>query len=109
MAQDVGSFGITAGVTGNLDVTLPFTATYSDLYWQGSTILPGHGHQRGTDAWCFSDLNSGPVNKYIKVKNTAGTVILEGTWVTYTSNKIRFNFTTNTLGSSLSILAVFGN
>jgi len=108
MAQDVGQFSIPSGTTGNYDITVGITPTYSDLYWQGTSILQGHGHQRGSDAWCFSDTTNSPTNKYIRVKNTSGTVILEGT-VSYVTNKFRFNITTNTMGSALPVLAVFGN
>ena len=108
MAADVGQFSIPASTTGNIDINIGLTPTYSDLYWQGSAILPGHGHQRGSDAWCFSDTGNGPANKYIRVKNTAGTLIIEGT-VSYLTNKIRLNLTTNTSGSAIPVLAVFGN
>ncbi|MGM3248376.1 hypothetical protein, partial [Bacillus cereus group sp. Bc253] len=63
MASDVGPLTIPTGTTGNIDVTLPFTPTKMDLFWQGATILPGHGHQRGSDAWCFSDEGNVSVNK----------------------------------------------
>jgi len=110
MAADVGQFSIPTSASGVFDISsLPFTPTKSDLYWQGASILPGHGHQRGSDAWCFSDTTSSTVNKFIKVKNTSGTVILEGTWTSYPANKIRFNITTNTLTSSLPVLVVFEN
>ena len=109
MASDVGQLSFPGGLTGNLDFSVGITPTYSDLIFKGPSILPAEGHQRGTDAWAFSDDTTVPVNKFFRVKNTSGTVVLEGTWVSYPTGKIRVNITTNTLSGALPALAIFGN
>lgn len=109
MASDVGQVSFPPGVTGNLDFNVGFTANRSDLIIKGANIQPAEGYQRGTDAWCFSDNSSGPVNRFFRVKNTSGTVVLEGTWVSYPTNKVRVNITTNTLTFSLPALLIYEN
>jgi len=109
MAADVGQISFPTGTTGNLDFSLAFTPTKSDLIFKGSGILPAEGHQRGTDAWGFQNTSSVPVNKFFRVNTSAGSLLLEGTWVSYPTNKLRVNITTNNLVSSLPALLIYEN
>jgi len=109
MASNCGPIGFTAGVTGTKTTTIGMTANWMRLEFRGSGLQPSTGVTYGADQYALPDSTTSPVNKMIQVKNTAGTVVLEGTWTSFTGNTVVWNITTNTLASSVLPLATFGN
>ena len=109
MASNCGPIGFTAGVTGSKTTNIGMTANWLRLEFRGTGLQPSTGVVYGGDQYALSDSTSSPVNKHIQVKNTSGTVVLEGTWTSFTGNNVVWNITTNTLPSNLSVLATFGN
>jgi len=109
MAQDTGTFGLSTG-TGSKVFTIGMNATWMQIFIQGSGLQPMKGFIAGGFQYCYSDsTTASPTTKAIQVRNTAGTVVLEGTWTSFASNQVTFNITTNTLGASQSTLIFFGN
>jgi len=106
MARDIGLKTLTA-TGGNQSVTLPFTPTWMRLTSKVSGFKPFQGFIDNGDQYSYSDDTSGAVNKAIRIRNTSGTVVLEGTWVSFTTNSVTFNLTVFT--SSPQLLLEFGN
>jgi len=109
MATDCGPGTITAG-TGSKTISIGMTATWLDLIIQGTGLKKSTGFIHGGFQYAFSDdTTMTPVSKAIQVKNTSGTVVLEGTWTSFTGTNVIFNITTNTLGASQNVMLIFGN
>lgn len=108
MATDCGPATITSG-TGTKTIAIGMTATWLDIVIQGPGLKRSLGYIHGGYQYAFSDdtVNT-PASKAIQVKNTAGTVVLEGTWTSFTGSNVVFNITTNTLGA-LNAMFIFGN
>jgi len=106
MARDIGLKTLTA-TSGNQVVTLPFTPTWMRLTARTTGIKPFTGYIDNGDQYSFGDDTSGAVNKAIKIRNTSGTVVMEGTWVSFTTNAVTFNLTTFTTVPQM--LLEFGN
>jgi len=109
MASNCGPFGISTGI-GTKTINIGMTAIWMQIDIRGPGLKPMKGIMYGGDQYCYSnDTVATAYNKAIRVENTSGTVVLEGTWTSFTGNNVVFNITTNTLGSSQSTLAAFGN
>lgn len=109
MASNCGPIGFAPGSTGTKTTNIGMTANWMRLEFRGSGLQPSTGIAYGGDQYSLPDSTTSPVNKHIQVKNTAGTVVLEGTWTSFTGNNVVWNITTNTLSTAISGLASFGN
>jgi hypothetical protein len=94
MAVDTGTASFTSG-TGTKTINIGMAATWMEVYFFGSGIKPSHGFIAGGTQYVSSDPNSSlTTGKAIQVRNTSGTIILEGTWTSFASNNVNFNITT---------------
>ena len=109
MASNCGTVALTSS-TGAKSFNIGMTANWCQVRIRGSGLQASEGFVYGGDQYCYSDPTTGlPVNKAIQVKNTAGTVVIEGTWTSFSGSNVNFNITTNTTGATQSVLLVFGN
>ena len=107
MARDIGNASFTAG-TGSKSINIGMTATYMHIVIKGSGIKTFEGWIRNGYQYCFpADGEGVETTKALKVKNTSGTVILEGTWTSFSGNNVNFNLTTNSAPPDM--LLIFGN
>lgn len=94
MAVGQGLATFTGG-TGTKTTSLGLTPTWIEIQFGGSGILHSFGYASGGSQHCYPDANSSAVSgKAIQVKDTSGTVILEGTWVSFSGGNVTFNITT---------------
>lgn len=108
MAQNTGTATFPGG-TGAKSLNIGMTATWMEIHFTGSTIKPSDGFVYGGNQYALSDPNSTATSgTAIQVRNTSGTVILEGTWTNFSGTQANFNITTQT-GSVPQMLLVFGN
>lgn len=107
MARDVGTATLTTG-TGTKVVTIGRQATDMRIVFKSPNILPAEGYIAGGFQYAFSDnANTADTAKCIKVKNNAGTTILEGTWTSFGTTTVTFNITTQS-GTVPQMLLDFG-
>ena len=108
MANNCGVIGFATG-TGVKEFNIGMTPTWATVEFRGSGIKPSKGYMYGGDQYCFPDDTTSPaVNKAILVKDTSGTTLVEGTWTSFPSGKIRFTLTTNSLTNPQALIT-FGN
>lgn len=105
MARDVGTATFPPS-TGSKSVNIGRLATDMVITFKGPNILPAELHIAGGYQYGFSDNASTALTK-LQVKNTSGTVILEGTWTSFSGTNVNFNITTQT-GSVPQMLLDFG-
>ena len=109
MARDIGNAGLGTG-TGAKSINIGMTATYMHIVIKGSGLKSFEGWIRNGLQYCFpADGEAMVTNKALKVKDTSGTVVLEGTFTSFSGNNVNFNLTTNSLGTAPDMLLVFGN
>lgn len=107
MARDVGTASFSLG-TGSKSINLGRTATDMRIVFKGSGINPSEGYIAGGYQYAFYDNNAtADSTKAIRVRNTSGTTILEGTWTSFSGNYANFNITTQT-GAVPQMLLDFG-
>lgn len=94
MARDVGTATFPGGV-GVKTLNLGLPVKDMALIFKGPNILPAEYHIANGYQYGFSD-NSSIAGTTLRVKNLSGTVILEGTWTSFTGNNAIFNITTQT-------------
>jgi len=109
MANNCGTTSFGAGVTGVKSTNIGMTATWIRLDFRNSGTKPSIGYVYGSNQYSLPDDTTITSTKAIQVKDTSGTVILEGTWTSFSGTNVNFNVTTNTSGSNLSCLLSFGN
>jgi len=108
VAIDAGTATFSSG-TGSKTISLGFTPAWIEIEFGGSTIKHSHGFVYSGFQYVYPDNDSVITNsKCIQVKNTTGTVILEGTWTSFPTNQVVFNITTQT-GSVPQMLLKYGN
>jgi len=108
MANDVGTASFISG-TGAKSTNIGMLATWMEIEFGGPSIKHSKGFIYNGSQYCFSDDASVAVSgKAIQVKNTAGTVVLEGTWTSFSGTSANFNITTQT-GTVPQMLLKFGN
>ena len=107
MARNIGTANFPSG-TGAKALNIGMTATWMQLVFSGSGIKNSTGWIENSDQYCIPAEGDSAVNKAIRVKNTSGTVVYEGTWTSFSGNNVNFNITTNTLGTP-AVLLIFGN
>ena len=105
MSRDIGLASFNSGASQTL--TLPFTPTWMRITVRTTGYKPFTAYIDNGDQYCYGDDTSGAVNKAIKIRNTAGTVIQEGTWTGFPTNAASFTLTTNT--AQPQMLLEFGN
>jgi len=95
MARDTGAATFTSG-NGNKTINIGMSGvTWMQIDFGGTTIRHSTGYIGGGSQYSYPDNVSSLVNdKAIVVKNNAGTVILEGTWTSFTGTSVNFNITT---------------
>lgn len=107
MARDVGTVTLTSG-TGSKTVNIGRNATDMRIVIKGSGINPSEGYIAGGFQYAFYDQNqTADVTKAIRVRNTSGTTIFEGTWTSFSGNNVNFNITTQS-GTVPQMLLDFG-
>jgi len=111
MAYDGGSATFPTG-TGAKSTNLGITGcTWIKFRIQGPGYLPYYGYAfaSGSYQYNYSDATSALDNtKAIKVRNTAGTVVIEGTVTGFSGTNVNFNFTTN-VASPPIMMVEYGN
>ena len=95
-----GSKSINSGISGN---------TWFIVEFRGAGIQPSVGYYFGGSQFCYPGLNDSVVTgKAIQVKDTSGTIILEGTTTGISGNNLNFNITTAP-GTMPGMLIRFGS
>lgn len=108
MSSNTGTATFTTG-TGTKSIVVGILPTWCEVEFGGSNILHSHGFIYGTSQFVYPDPNSSITNgKVIQVKDTTGTVILEGTWTGFSGTQINFNITTAPT-TMPQMLLTFGN
>ena len=108
MANNCGTATFPPG-TGSKTVTIGMVPTWMEIHFKGSGIKESDGYIYGGNQYCFSDPSStSTLSKAIQVRDSSGTIILEGTWTGFSSNQANFNLTT-VPASPPQMLLVFGN
>lgn len=92
MARDIGTATFTPS-TGVKSVNIGVRATDMIIIFKGPGILPAEFHIAGGYQYGYSD-DSTVANTFLRVKNTSGSVILEGTWTSFGATHANFNITT---------------
>ncbi len=95
MSRDTGTATFSPG-TGAKTITIGQLAKSMLITFKGPNILPAESHIAGGFQYCFPSDNSLAVTNAIEVQNTSGTVILRGTWTSFTGTTANFNITTQT-------------
>lgn len=106
MARDVGTATLASG-TGTKTINIGRLATDMHIIFKAPGIMPSEGYIAGGYQYSFSDAAALSDTKAIKVRNTSGTVVLEGTWTSFTGTHVNFNITTQT-GTVPQMLLDFG-
>jgi len=108
MAIDGGNASFTPG-TGTKTIALGMTPTWMRITVKGSAFLPFQGFIYSGFQYCYPDNSTNlDTTKAIKIKNSAGTVVIEGTWTSFSSNNANFTLTTNS-GTPPTMMLEFGN
>jgi len=115
MALDGGNANIGVGTGAksiNMGVSLT-SMTWLKAYYQntGYKSFRGFSYTGTTYQYCFPDGDTTPfvVGKFIQIRNSSGTIVIEGTFTGFSGNNITLNITTNTSASPLSVLFEWGN
>lgn len=107
MARDVGTASLTPG-TGAKSVNIGRTATDMRIVFRAPGFSPSDGYIAGGFQYAFYDsASTADSTKAIRVRNTSGTTVLEGTWTSFSGNFVNFNITTQT-GTIPQMLLDFG-
>jgi len=111
MALDGGSANFPTG-TGAKSMDLGVTgSTWVKFRIQASGYTPyeGFAYAGGTYEYNYSDTTSVlDTTKAIKVRNSAGTVVIEGTVTSFTGTNVNLNLTSN-VASPPTMLMEWGN
>lgn len=109
MASNTGTASFTPS-TGSKTINVGMTGiSWMEVEFGSTTIRHSKGYIYGGNQFCYPDPNSDVVTgKAIQVKNNAGTVILEGTWTSFTGTSVNFNITTAASPMPVMLLT-FGN
>jgi len=107
MAADGGSGSIPTGTGSksiNTGVSLAgMTWCKVTLQKTGYKDFKGYSFVTGAYQYCYpapgENLNS---SKFFQIKDSSGTIVVEGTHTGFSGNNLVFNLTTNTLGAPLS-------
>ena len=87
MAYYCGTASFSSG-TGSKSINLGVSgSTWIEIYFQGANVKQSHGFCDGAFQYVYSD-PAGAITNYkcIQVRDTSGTVILEGTWTSFSGN-----------------------
>jgi len=108
MAVNQGTATFTGG-TGTKSVAIGMTPIWMEVEFGGTNIRHSWGSVYGGNQYVYSDdVSSITSGKIIQVKDTSGTVILEGTFTSFTSGNAIFNVTTAPVTMPQMLLR-FGN
>lgn len=115
MALDGGTAGLASGTgtkTVNMGVSMT-GMTWLKACFQNPSYKDFKGFSYSGTSYQYAFSAPGETvtaNKFFRIKDTSGTVVLEGTFTGFTSTGFNFNITTNTIGSILNgILFEWGN
>jgi len=107
MARDIGNINFPTG-TGMKSLNIGMLATYMHIVIKAPGIKDFEGWIRNGLQYCYPAPNElMNTSKAIKVKDTSGTVVLEGTFTSFSGTNVNFNLTTNT--AQPDMLLIFGN
>ena len=107
MASNTGTASFPAG-TGVKSINVGMLPNWMQIDFGGSGIKHSRGFIYGGNQYSYSDDTSSTVTKAIQVKDTSGTIILEGTWTSFSTTYANFNITTAP-ATSPQMLLTFGN
>lgn len=108
MAWNTLPGGFTAG-TGTEIINFGMTGiTNLDIWYKSTTNKPSEGHVAGGNQFCYPDNSTTPTNKALVIKDSAGTIIFDATWTSFTGTTGVFTKNVNTLGV-VTCLFKFGN
>ena len=109
MAVSAGTVTLSSG-TGAKSVNIGMIPTWFNIEFSGSGIKYSKGYIYNTAQWVRPDIDSSIIpSKVIQVKDTTGTIVLEGTFTSYSGGtQINFNITTQT-GTVPQAFLSFGN
>lgn len=106
MARDVGTATLTSG-TGAKSINIGRLATDMHIVFRGAGLNPSEGFIAGGYQYAIYDPNLVADTKAIRVRNSSGTTVLEGTWTGFSGTNVTFNITTQS-GTVPQMLLDFG-
>lgn len=108
MASITGTATFSSG-TGAKSVNIGMLATWVEFEFGGSTIRHSIGKVYGGNQVCYPDDTSSAISgNAIEVKDNSGTVILRGTFTSFTGTHVNCNLTVQT-GTVPQMLITAGN